>query len=67
MLIEVIANSIYAYLYLEYFLRIRNILEFNLISPIFIVIIHTIAGVCLYYFQVWIEGIYAKPYRNDNK
>lgn len=60
MAIEVVANLVFPYLYLGYFLSRRNIFQFTGGSPFYVFLMTTAAGILLYCYQMWQEGIFAR-------
>lgn len=57
---EVVVNLVFPYLYLGYFLSIRNIFQFTGGSPFYVFLMTTAAGILLYCYQMWQEGIFAQ-------
>lgn len=61
---EIVANLVFSYLYLGYFLSIRNIFQFTGGSPFRVVLMTTTAGILLYCYQKWQEGIFVRSYKD---
>lgn len=58
MAMDTVANIIFAYLFLGYFLPALGVFHFNSLGPFHVLIFHTIAGVLLYGYQLWQESIF---------
>lgn len=63
--IEIVANLVFAYLYLGYLLSSRNIYQFIGAGPLLVFLMTTAAGILLYCYQIWQEGIFANSHSKD--
>ncbi|MDF2633133.1 MAG: hypothetical protein K0R78_7 [Pelosinus sp.] len=57
---DMVSNLVFSYLFLDYFLGTRDILQYLKLGPFHVVIMTTVTGVLLYWYQMWQEGIFVR-------
>lgn len=60
LIVDSIANLVFAYPYIGYFLTKRGIFQYLKFGGIHVFIITTVTGIILYWYQMWQEGIFAR-------
>ena len=63
LVVDAVSNLAFSYLFLDYFLGSRGVLQYLKLSPFHVFLITTVTGVLLYCYQMWQEGIFVKNER----
>jgi hypothetical protein len=65
LVVDAIANLVFAYPFIGYFLAKRGIVQYLKFGAIHVFIITTVIGVILYWYQMWQEGIFARSNKDS--
>ncbi|VBB08534.1 Hypothetical protein LUCI_3812 [Lucifera butyrica] len=58
--VDAVSNYIFSYLFIDYYLGIRDILQYLKLGPFHALLLTTVTGVLLYWYQMWQEGIFIR-------